>query len=701
MTMKHFGKWKGNASLILKSITLQNNFFETVGIDADVTNCTFVGCKLKFQGNIFKELTRDGSYQMKATTNQLTIFDSKFLVVKRGLPISVHISDGHVNITNTHFEKASQYTPVLLITNGSKIVLNNCTFENNRIRKEGKQNNAAVVIYGSSAIVIRSVFTNNVGHSGIIYGYGNTDINVTDCVFEGNRASTGGVFFVSNNVIMNIESSLFVKNIAPNFGGAIYASQNTSLRISDCNFTQNRAILANGGAIAMSFGTRTHIFTSTFLQNSAGNAGGALHFADNNSLHVENTNFSHNFAESKTGVIRMDRGGVMLFKHCVFRNNTAVIATFENVTVQILNCVFDSNRSGFSGLLEGVKSVHFFINNTIFTRNTADDSSLINIGSGCTLRVESSHIYSNGNTSRSLFSGHYHSDLRFTNCTFSDHFLPADPLLVISGSSLTLLNCTFENNVQQNEGGIVGSDSKSSISVTSCRFVGNKASQGGIFYLQSGSKLTVNSSIFLHNTAGDASIAYLARSSAFFFKTYVNNCTSSRYGGNILAFDSQITIRQCEFSFGAAVEGGCFFLKENTNLAAYDSIFENNTAQKGAVIFKYGHGNVSLENCTLKDNVGTFRGIIHQYNTNYLRLSKSSYLFDHHRQKTACITFEIDSDQIQNFRNELYTYDLTINSGRRTINSKTDKNFINTAKQHGMIYGLRLWTETPYASCKC
>ena len=133
----------------------------------------------------------------------------------------------------------------------------------------------------------------------------------------------------------------------------------------------------------------------------------------------------------------------MLFKHCIFRNNTAVIATFNNVTVQVIGCVFDSNRSGFTGVLEGRVSDHFYVHDSIFTRNIADSTFLIDIGLGCTLRVESSQIFENARTSRSLFYGRKKSNLRFTNCTFSHHYIHVGPLLVISGSSLTLLNCTF------------------------------------------------------------------------------------------------------------------------------------------------------------------------------------------------------------------------------------------------------------------
>ena len=130
-----------------------------MGINVDVISCTFVDYKMEFQGNGFKELTKDGTYKNHATTNRLTVFNSKFVGVNKELSFSVHVSNGHANIKSTQLEKAYQSTPVLLVTDGSRIVLSNCTFENNRIQK----GTAAVAIYGSSAIVNHCVFTNNVG----------------------------------------------------------------------------------------------------------------------------------------------------------------------------------------------------------------------------------------------------------------------------------------------------------------------------------------------------------------------------------------------------------------------------------------------------------------------------------------------------------------------------------------------------------
>ena len=160
--------------------------------------------------------------------------------MNKELSISLHVSSGQANIKGTHLEKAYQSTPVLLVTDGSRIVLSNCTFESNKIQK----GTAAVAIYGSSATVNHFTFTNNVGENGgVIYGQGNTNINVNDSIFEGNSAYSGGVFFVSQNMMFSIESSKFMKNIAHHYGGVIFGSEKTSLRISHCNFTRTKPYL--------------------------------------------------------------------------------------------------------------------------------------------------------------------------------------------------------------------------------------------------------------------------------------------------------------------------------------------------------------------------------------------------------------------------------------------------------------------------
>ena len=88
-----------------------------------------------------------------------------------------------------------------------------------------------------------------------------------------------------------------------------------------------------------------------------------------------------------------------------------------------------------------------------------------------------------GNYGGSLFYVHYNSGLLFSHCTFSNHSLAADPLMVLSDSVLEINNSSFVNNTQHKEGGIAIAKTVSVVKVTSSYFAHNRLSKGSAFYL--------------------------------------------------------------------------------------------------------------------------------------------------------------------------------------------------------------------------
>lgn len=61
-------------------------------------------------------------------------------------------------------------------------------------------------------------------------------MNITDSVFEGNQADkrNGGSLYAYRSVL-NIDNSIFYKNVAVNWGGAIFANE-SDVTLSDVNF---------------------------------------------------------------------------------------------------------------------------------------------------------------------------------------------------------------------------------------------------------------------------------------------------------------------------------------------------------------------------------------------------------------------------------------------------------------------------------
>lgn len=171
------------------------------------------------------------------------------------------------------------------------------------------------------------------------------------CVFEGNTAGIGGAIIAVDPDVM-IHSCVFMKNQAttsPGMGGAVSAvhqksSRNKTALISvwDSTFKENNATLA-GGAIHTTIKTKIH--KTTVTGNSA-SIGGA---ASCSSLIMSNCHFESNKAKLKGGAVSLNRGSHYV-SNTNFTLNTAVtggaVSGWTNLNLTCSACVFHSNTAG-------------------------------------------------------------------------------------------------------------------------------------------------------------------------------------------------------------------------------------------------------------------------------------------------------------------------------------------------------------------
>jgi predicted outer membrane repeat protein len=166
---------------------------------------------------------------------------------------------------------------------GSRILLRNNIFENNKGRGEG---GAAYLYSGQNdrVIVDGSVFRNNevVGLSRGAPGNGGALVHITN---GPNRGFT-------------LQNTSFVNNIANNQGGGAWI-MDAPTTISNVTFTRNRTrgddVNRNGGALLLR-NAETSIVNSTFAYNRAGWVGGAITGGTNAS--IRNTIFYNNTADN-------------------------------------------------------------------------------------------------------------------------------------------------------------------------------------------------------------------------------------------------------------------------------------------------------------------------------------------------------------------------------------------------------------------
>lgn len=192
---------------------------------------------------------------------------------------------------------------------------------------------------------------------------------ITNCVFEGNEASSGGALSVSgtaeNASNVTVTDTTFVDNTAVEFGGAVFVGSDSSLVLDSCTFTANSA--SQGGAVNVNSNSATAEIVNCHFENNAAvdmngsdltPGGGAVlnfgntdpnlppttisnsQFVGNHSAHwggaildgspeifgetttVENSEFIENSAEAFGGAVTAYEGQLH-FISCAFENNSA------------------------------------------------------------------------------------------------------------------------------------------------------------------------------------------------------------------------------------------------------------------------------------------------------------------------------------------------------------------------------------------
>ena len=697
--------------MTLDSVLMLNSFHIVRYLDMKITDSVLINYHLVFNGTGktgLREIIIQNS-QLQGTANSMQ-------------SVSLDISRGNAHFNYVRIYNAHQEEPIIHIQEGSSSNFTKCTISGNYVQQK---KSSLIKVNNSAAFVQNCTFHDNVGYQGGVLYTKSSIVNISDSIFTNNRAlsSGGSVYFLGTkatilnctfeeNYAFNCGGALygmrstvyarintFLKNSAQIHGGAIFGEINSTFEIETTTFIRNKAVDHDGGSIGFINNNMLFVNNSHF-EKSSGVESGVILAKNDNVLKITNTNFTDNTGVLNTGVLRIQNFGNALFRNCRFESNVgalteSAITAYGYVSVTMEGCLFYNNSSPFTGILMGRDHVDLHMNNCQILMNEAKLQSLIEIGNHSRITVYSS-LFSQ-NTGGGLVFCDVGTTVLFVNCTFANHTLFADPLMVVSGSNLVLQNSSFVSITQNKEGSIVVTRNAGVVQVESSLFENNQASKGGSFYVIEGSELSVENSTFKNNFAGDASVALLFDSRATFSNVSVTNGTSYGYGGILTGYNSKFFLHHCNFSHGKAVFGGCVYLVRNSSIAAYDSVFEYSYAREGGAIFKFGPGNVSLENCIFTNNTGLHGGSIYQFDSPVLRIA-GGFCEIPSQPNISCIRFK--SDKHETCR--LQTYNFTLYKDGKIINSKRNKHFPEDARKFNLIKGFHSheWLETPYASCK-
>jgi hypothetical protein len=175
--------------------------------------------------------------------------------------------------------------------------------------------------YSTLTLIRTTVSDNGAGsHGGGLYG-DNSDINMSTCSFKNNGAGTGGAVFLRTGTAQ-ISKCLFQNNTVFEKGGALHTLE-VDLNATDCVITGNRATQKGGGVLLESFSTPTK-WTNCVISNNTvtvGDGGGI--YSDRAASTFINCTLFGNTAAATTGGILCNYSALTL-NNCILWGNNAL-----------------------------------------------------------------------------------------------------------------------------------------------------------------------------------------------------------------------------------------------------------------------------------------------------------------------------------------------------------------------------------------
>ena len=153
--------------------------------------------------------------------------------------------------------------PIALVASGATLNVQNLVLAN------GSGYSGAIGNFGT-LIVGNSTLSGNTGRAGGAIFNSKGTLNVTNSTFDGNHCLRGGAIY--NDGSLNVSGSTFFRNTAEIHGGAISVTSASTATLTNSTFSENTAVEAGGAIVAQS---TFDVINSTFSGNTAA-SGGAI-----------------------------------------------------------------------------------------------------------------------------------------------------------------------------------------------------------------------------------------------------------------------------------------------------------------------------------------------------------------------------------------------------------------------------------------
>jgi hypothetical protein len=232
--------------------------------------------------------------------------------------------------------------------------ISDCVFENNRARQGG-----GAYLWNSDIHFTGCRFSGNSAAApafgdggGGVYCLGGYP-TFEDCAFAGNTVSggdsSGGGLYCASQAM--VDQCRFCKNKGAAYGGGAWIAGSSQLM--SCVFTENEAGFWGGGAYV--YFSKPAIEGCDFVQNKAsgeGDGGGGLAADGDGPIQVSSCRFLGNFSIRGGGVVSWRNAGP-LFKNCLWAGNSAwsggAVVTASDGAAEVTFSTFIGNTSASRG----------------------------------------------------------------------------------------------------------------------------------------------------------------------------------------------------------------------------------------------------------------------------------------------------------------------------------------------------------------
>ncbi len=588
---------------------------------------------------------------------------------------SIHINQSSVFKNNSVINATTGISTRggVLFNTGGSVTIDNSTFESNFAARGG-------VIYNSNDAsnifeIVGSTFRYNSASArgGVIGSISSSTnevsvININTSKFEYNNATEGGVVYTKATV--DITNSNFTYNNATVSGGVIYnnatatddtgslkaLNNNLEVVILKSNFTNNKAITGEGGAIYNQGELKVN--SSAFENNTAKINGGAV-YTQNPTYgqdYINNSYLRNNTAGTNGGAIYNINGAFSIYNSELLKNNATYGGVIYNQgTLTSKNNTYHNNSATEGGVVYNIKvsplTVYTvtFANDTFMYNNATNHGGAIAIRNMSSVTIDDCNLTENtakiSSAAISIITDNYVSGVSvkinnsniIKNVVTNRIYLTAGAIGV-QGSDLLVENSNFTENVGFFGGALILTTG--SLNITNSSFINNTAYIAGAVANVNG-VLTINNNTFINNTAKNNTSVHtildvimgcggaIGNNATLISNNNTFDNNSADYLGGALYNNGTIdSIKDKLYNNDATVNGGAIYTNNIENGISYirNGTLNNNTAgTDGGAIYNI-YGTFSISNSKFRDNNATLGGVI--YNKGSLYSENNTYEYN-------------------------------------------------------------------------